>query len=116
VTARYPVDLDRVDELLGLLSGAPLVDRPVLASQLAAEVPRLVAEVRALRRDLAANEGSEDTRLAIAEAEVARLRPVVEAARRAVYPGGVNEFNGLVAAVSRFNAESPELPAQEVPW
>ncbi len=115
MTARS-VDLTRVDELLGLLSGADLATRMYVADKLAAEVPKLVAEVRALRRDLAANEGSEDARLAIAEAEVVRMRPVVEAARRVVYPGGADEFNGLVAAVGRFNAESPAVPASEVLW
>ncbi|MFY1686424.1 hypothetical protein [Plantactinospora sp. WMMB782] len=118
MTAREPLDLDGIlTDVTGHAAELPADVVDCVGCHIAVtDVPALVAEVRALRRDLAANEDSEDARLAIAEAEVARLRPVVEAARRVVYPGGVDEFNGLVAAVSVFNAESPAVPGPEVPW
>lgn len=54
------------------------------AHRLAAVVPALVDEVDQLRRDLAANEGSEDARLAIAEAEVKRLEGMLADAKYTV--------------------------------
>ncbi|MDG4791947.1 hypothetical protein O7626_39735 [Micromonospora sp. WMMD1102] len=98
-----PLDLDEIRDLTELHARlAQIVDKGTRgalarddyvanAHRLAALVPALIAEVE-------------------------RLRPVVEAARRVVYPGGVDEFNGLVAAVSAFNADSSAVPGPEVPW
>ena len=66
------------------------LERRALA--LIAELRALRAENERLRRDLSANEGSEDARLAIAEAEVARLCSAVDAdhiARAIGDPGSV---------------------------
>ncbi|MDG4784383.1 hypothetical protein O7626_41090 [Micromonospora sp. WMMD1102] len=87
--AREPLDLTRVDELLGLLSGADLATRGYVADKLAAEVPALVAELRALqaKRDrrhlmgiaerLRAERDGLTAEVRLAWGEVERLRAMV---------------------------------------
>lgn len=90
MTAREPLDLDAIPGMIGdhrrtrraCAGGSRNCPTCTgMSTQLEDQASALVAEVRALRRDLAANEGSEDARLAIAEAELVRLRQTVERLR-----------------------------------